>query len=566
MSKYQEIRKVAYEMDSLKMGMGWKKNDLEKLQILVESSYGKSHPGSSHLYGVVQICKDSLLKQGAYPADYYVTDICDGQAQGHDGINFSLASREMMANMIEIHGSATPFDGGIFIASCDKSVPAHLMALARLNMPSVFIPGGIMKAGEGGITLNQIGTYAALYKRGEIDTAKYECYKEKACPSQGACSFLGTAVTMQILSESLGLALPGSAAVIAESDEAKMYINKASEALINLMDKNITPKDILTREAFENAMIIHAAIGGSSNSLLHIPAIANEVGIKITAEDFDEIHKKVPYILNVRPSGKYPADHLDKIGRIPRVMMEMKKLLHLECMTVTGKTVGENIEDFEKSLENKKDIEYGDIIYSFDKPISKEGSLAVLKGNLAPMGCIIKHSGITKAQWNQVLKAVVFDCEEDAYSAVINGKINPGDAVIIRYEGPRGSGMPEMFYTTEAISSDPLLNETTALITDGRFSGATRGPAIGHVSPEAAAGGPIALIENGDVIEIDIFNRSINIIGVNSKKLSTEAIEEVLEIRKSQLIVKPIKYKKGVLGTYCAMCNSGIEGGFIKNN
>ena len=468
MSNFQKVREVAYEMDSLRMGMGWKKEDLEKKQIIIESSYGKSHPGSAHLNRVSRLCSEVILNEGGYPADYYVTDICDGQAQGHDGINYSLASREMIANMIEIHVNATAFDGGIFIASCDKSVPAHLMGMARTNIPSIFIPGGVMRAGEGGLTLNQIGTYAAMYKRNEITKEQYEEYKEKACPSYGACSFLGTAITMQLLSEALGLALPGSAAIAAASPEHEEYIKKAAETVLNLVEKNITPKDILTKEAFENAIIVHAAIGGSSNSLLHIPAIANEVGIKITAEDFDRIHRKVPYILNVRPSGKYPADCLSYIGRLPGIMLELRDYLHLDCMTVTGKTLGENLDEFEKNFV--KNDPYGDILFTVEKPINKEGSLAVLKGNLAPLGCVIKHSAIQKSQWKQRLRAVVFDCEEDAYNAVINKDIKAGDAVIIRYEGPKGTGMPEMFYTTEAISSDPELNSTVALITDASNS------------------------------------------------------------------------------------------------
>lgn len=564
MSNFQKVREVAYEMDSLRMGMGWKKKDLEKKQIIIESSYGKSHPGSAHLNKVSRLCSEVVLKEGGYPADYYVTDICDGQAQGHDGINYSLASREMIANMIEIHVNATAFDGGIFIASCDKSVPAHLMGMARTNVPSIFIPGGVMRAGEGGLTLNQIGTYAAMYKRNEITKEQYEEYKEKACPSYGACSFLGTAITMQLLSEALGLALPGSAAIVAASPEHEEYIKKAAKTVLNLVEKNITPKNILTKEAFENAIIVHAAIGGSSNSLLHIPAIANEVGIKITAEDFDRIHRKVPYILNVRPSGKYPADCLSYIGRLPGIMLELRDYLHLDCMTVTGKTVGENLDEFEKNYVNNDP--YGDILFTAKKPLNEEGSLAVLKGNLAPLGCVIKHSAIQKSQWKQRLKAVVFDCEEDAYNAVINKDIKAGDAVIIRYEGPKGTGMPEMFYTTEAISSDPELNSTVALITDGRFSGATRGPAIGHVSPEAVSGGPIAYIENGDIIEIDIENRAINIVDIDNKNLTLDEVNAILEKRILEKEIKPSKYTKGLLGNYCRNAVSGIEGAYIKTN
>ena len=569
MLKSQEIRLGAPEMDSLRLGMRWKKSDLSKTQILIESTFGKSHPGSVHLNKLVEVAIKKLTTLNASPSDYYGTDICDGQAQGHDGMNYSLVSREIIANLIEIHYGATPFDGGLFISSCDKGLPAHLVAIARLNIPAVVMPGGVMGAGPELLTLNQIGTYSAMEKRGEISKEKYDFYKENACPGCGACSFMGTAATMQTLAEALGLTLPGAALLPGSSKVLEEYTKKSSEAVLNLIEKGITAKDILTREAFENAIIIHAAIGGSTNAMLHIPAIAKQLGIEITAEDFDKIHRKVPYILNVRPSGHWPAEYIYHSGGIPFIMSKLKKYLNLNVMTVTGETLGENLEKFnsqvsyEEITQTKKNFDKDSVIYPIDKPLYEGGSVSVLKGNIAPEGCVIKHSAIPKTMWNVTLKSRVFNCEEDAFKAVIEKSIKPGDAVIIRYEGPRGSGMPEMFYTTEAIASDEELNSSVALITDGRFSGATRGPAIGHVSPEAASKGPISIVEDGDLIEIDIENRTINIVGTEDGKLSSDEIDKIISDRVKHLKDYEPRFKSGVLGLYTANATSGIKGGTI---
>lgn len=565
----QKVRSISPEMDSLRLGMGWKKEDLAKTQILIESTYGKSHPGSYHLYKLVKLAEDKIYDLGGAASDYYATDICDGQAQGHDGMNYSLASREIIADLIEIHYRATPFDGGLFISSCDKGLPAQLIAIARLDIPAVVMPGGVMKAGPNLLTLNQIGTYSAMFKRNEITEEQYEYYKENACPNCGACSFMGTASTMQVLSEALGLTLPGAALLPAGSEVLEEYVKKSAEAVLALSEKGITSKDILTKEAFENAIAVHAAIGGSTNAMLHIPAIAKQLGIKINAEDFDRIHRKVPYILNVRPSGYWPSEYVYHSGGVPAVMNEIKDYLNLDVLTVTGKTLKENLEAFnvkdyyEKFTKARKDFKKEDVIYNINAPLNEKGSVSVLKGNIAPDGCVIKHSALPKNMWNVTLRARVFDCEEDAFNAVIKKSIKPGDAVIIRYEGPRGSGMPEMFYTTEAISSDEELNSSVALITDGRFSGATRGPAVGHVSPEAASGGPIAAVQDEDIIEIDIENRKINIIGVKGVRLSEKEVESIIKNRLKDLKLPESKFKKGILALYTSNATSGIEGGTI---
>ncbi len=566
----QKVRKIAPEMDSLKRGMGWTTEDLEKMQIIVESTYGKSHPGSVHLDVVVNEAMEELTSLNIKAADYYATDICDGQAQGHDGMNYSLVSREIIADMIEIHANATGFDGGLFVASCDKGMPGNLVAMCRVNIPSVVIPGGIMNAGPNLLTLNQVGTYSAMHKRGEITTEQYDFYKENACPSCGACSFMGTAATMQVLGEALGLALQGAALLPSTSEILKEYTRKASRAVKNLVEKGIKVSDIVNRKSIENAIMVHAAIGGSTNALLHIPAIAKELDIEIRPEDFDKIHRNIPFILNVRPSGHWPANYVFYAGGVPAIMNKIKKYLHLDVMTVTGKTLGENLEEFNKEeaygkyLNSAPKMDYKEVIYDAESPISEIGAVSVLKGNLAPEGCVVKHSSLPKGMRDIKLSARAFDSEEEAFEATISGGIKPGDAIIIRYEGPRGSGMPEMFYTTEAIASDEKLNSTVALITDGRFSGATRGPAIGHVSPEASNGGPIALVKDGDIIHIDIENRGINIVGVNGQEKTKEEIETILKERKEKWTPKPPKYTKGVLGMYTSLATSGMEGGVIK--
>lgn len=568
----QRVRALAPENDPLKLGMGWTAADLEKPQIMVESTFGDSHPGSAHLNQFVEEAMRGIKDAGGRGARYYTTDICDGIAQGHDGINYSLAHRDMIANMIEIHGNSTGFDGGVFIASCDKSVPACLMGLARLDMPSIVITGGVMDAGPDLLTLEQIGAYSAMYQRGEISEEKLTYYKHNACPSCGACSFMGTASTMQIMAEALGLMLPGSALMPAVCPELKEMAYKAGLQVMELAKQGLKVSDIVTMKSFENAIMVHAAISGSTNSLLHIPAMAHELGFEIDGDTFDRMHRGAHYLLDIRPAGKWPAQFFYYAGGVPAVMEEIKSMLHLDVMTVTGKTLGENLEELKQngfyetchSYLEKWNLKPADVIRSFDNPIGTDGTVAVLRGNLAPEGSVVKHSAVPREMFQAVLKAKPFDCEEDAIAAVLSGSIHPGDAVFIRYEGPKGSGMPEMFYTTEAISSDPELGKSIALITDGRFSGASKGPAIGHVSPEAAQGGPIALVEEGDLIHIDIPARILEIIGIKGQELSAKEVEQILEERRKKLQPREPKYKKGVLKIYSEHAVSPMRGGYME--
>ena len=579
MLKSQEMRKLAPEMDPLRIGTGWKKEDLEKPQIMVESTYGDSHPGSGHLNLLVEEVRKGVAEAGGFGARYFCTDICDGESQGTDGINYSLASREMIANMIEIHANATPFDGGVYLSSCDKGMPGNLIGLARVNIPAVVVPGGTMNAGPEMLTLEQLGMYSAKFERGEIDEEKLDWAKCNACPSCGACSFIGTASTMQIMAEALGLALPGSALMPATSPDLLAYAQEAGSQAVKLAQmEHMRPSDLVTKESFENAILVHAAISGSTNCLLHIPAIAHEFGIEITGDTFDRLHRNARYLLDVRPAGRWPAECFYYAGGVPAIMEEIKDHLHLNVMTVTGKTLGENLAELRENGFYEKcsgwlakfNERYGtsitkeDIIRPYDKAIGTDGSIAVLRGNLAPEGAVIKHTACPKEMFHAVLRARPFDSEEECLDAVLKHKVQKGDAVFIRYEGPKGSGMPEMFYTSEAISSDKELGKSIALITDGRFSGASTGPVIGHCSPEAVDGGPIALVEEGDLIEIDVKERKLNIIGIAGERKSMEEIDAILKERRRNWKPREPKYKKGVLRLFSLHAASPMKGAYLE--
>lgn len=568
----QEIRKIAPEMDPLRRGMGWSTDDLSKTQIIIESTFGDSHPGSAHLDKFVNKAMDGINEAGGKGSRFYATDICDGQAQGHDGINYSLVSRDILASLIEIHANATPFDGGVFISSCDKGVPSHLMAIGRVNIPAVIVTGGVMEAGPDLLTLEQIGMYSAMYQRGEITKDKLTYYKNNACPSCGACSFMGTASTMQVMAEALGLMLPGTSLMPATCSDLEDAAKEAGHYAVKLAELNLKPRDIVTYKSFENAIMVHAAISGSTNSLLHIPAIAHEFGMDLDVSEFDKIHRNIPYLLDIRPTGKWPAQYFYYAGGVPAIMEEIKDYLHLDVLTVTGKTLGENLEDLKVNGYYEKCNEYlakvglkrEDIIRKHTNPIGSNGAIAILEGNLAPKGAVVKHSAVPKEMHKAILKARPFDSEEEAINAILTKTIKPGDAVIIRYEGPKGSGMPEMFYTTEAISSDEKLSASIALLTDGRFSGASKGPAIGHISPEAAVGGPIALVHENDLIEIDIQSRKLQVVGINGEKCRLEEVEKEFEERRKNWVPKEEKYKSGVLSIYSKNAVDPMLGGYMK--
>ena len=592
----QAVRKLAPENDPLKIGMGWKVDDLAKPQIMVESTFGDSHPGSAHLDQFVKEAVQAVNTHGGKAARYFATDMCDGIAQGHDGINYSLPHRDAIVNLVEAQANATVYDGGVFIASCDKSMPAMLMSIGRLkDLSAIVVTGGVMEAHtlpkkyvvndpacaiNDLLTLEQIGKFDAWEKTGVIPNEQLDYYKHNACPSCGACSFMGTASTMQIMAEALGLMLPGTALMPATAPELKQAAYDAGVQVMKLVAEGIKAKDIVTMKSFENAIMVHAAISGSTNATMHLPAIAHEFGFEIDADTFDRMHRGAHYLLNIRPSGDWPAQYFYYAGGVPRVMEEIKSMLHLDVMTVTGKTLGENLEDLKKNgfyehcdeiLQEKTKglgikVTREDIIHSFDNAKGTDGSIAILKGNLAPEGAVIKHTACPREMFQAVLRARPFDSEEECLDAVLHHKVEKGDAVFIRYEGPQGSGMPEMFYTSEAISSDKELGRSIALITDGRFSGASTGPVIGHCSPEAQTGGPIALVEEGDLIEIDIPARKLNIIGIKGERKSPEEIDAVLAQRRAAWKPKPRRYKRGTLRLFSEHAASPMKGAYLEYN
>ncbi len=565
--KSKEERALWAQFDALQLGSGWDELDITKPQILIEDVYGDSHPGSTHLSGISEQEKYGVLECGGYPALYHVTDVCDGCAQGHAGMNIVLASREAITDMVEVHASAIPWDGMILSSSCDKSIPAHLKAIARMNIPSIFMPGGSMRPGPNMTTSLVAGDISLRQKRkGAVTKEEIRDYKLTGCPSVGACTFLGTASTMQCMAEALGMALPGSALVPATMRDIFQYARRTGRAIMNLVEKKIDPSQILTKEAFENAIMIHSAIGGSTNATLHLPSIAREIGIEIPIELFDEINHKIPHLGNINPSGVHLTESFWFAGGIPMVQHYLKDYLHLDVMTVTGKTLGENLEDleadnfFERNLGylNNYKLSRDEVIFPVEKA-TEIGSIAVLKGNLAPKGSVVKYAACCAELQSHKGPARVYDSEEDAYQAVVQGDIQPGDIIVIRYEGPRGSGMPELLMTTEAIVCDTTLNGTVSLVTDGRFSGATRGAAIGHITPEAAVGGPLAYIKTNDIIAYDIDKRTINIVGINGKELTEEEIEQILQ-KRSEEGLKKLPERKGLFKRYTEHAKSAMEG------
>ena len=561
-------RQLWAQFDALQMGSGWDEEDIQKPQILLEDVFGDSHPGSTHLGGIMEQAKYGVFEKGGYPAQYHTTDICDGCAQGHDGMNYILASREAICDMIEVHGSVYPWDGVILSASCDKSIPAQLKAAARLDLPAIFIPGGSMRPGPDMTTSLVAGDISLRQKRKDaITPQEIRDYKITGCPSVGACTFLGTASTMQCMAEALGLTLPGAALMPATMRDIYAGARQAGRQILSLIEKDIRPHDILTREAFENAIVVHSAIGGSTNATIHLPSIARELGYDLPIELFDEINHQVPHLGNINPSGTQLTESFWFAGGVPMVQWMLRDMLDLDVMTVTGKTLGENLEDLQKDNWFDRNLGYlanygltrDQVIFPVEKAPEK-GSVAILKGNIAPEGSVLKYSACAMNQ-REVVNAVarVFNSEEDAHDAVVENKINPGEVVIIRYEGPRGCGMPEMLMTTEAIVCDERINGSVALITDGRFSGATRGAAIGHVSPEAAAGGPIAFIEEGDLISYSVENRTINLTGIHGVPCSVEEATKVLEERSKAGII-PREPRKGFYKLYTDHALSAMKG------
>jgi len=446
----------------------------------------------------------------------------------------------------------------VLISGNDKSVPAHLMAIARCNLPAIHLPGGTQLNGPDFVTSDQMWALGAAVQRGEAPREELERAQAVACPTCGACQFMGSASTGQILAEALGLALPDSALIPVPLTRHLRFARLVGKQVLKLIAEDITPRRILTREAFENAIMLHAAVGGSTNALLHLPVIAREVGIDLTLDDFDRIHRRVPVLANAKTTGRYPVEYLWYAGGVPAVMLELRDLLHLDCLTVTGRTLGENLADIERSgffaetrgyLSNMH-VARDEVLRPRANAFGPEGGVAVLRGNLAPSGAVVKYFSVPDEMHVHTGPARVFDSEDSATEALLARRVKPGDVVIIRYEGPRANGMPEMYFATAIIAADPSLNTTTAVVTDGRYSGAAKGPAVGHVSPEAAEGGPIALVEEGDLIEIHIPERRLGVVGIQGQRCSPEAVDQVLRQRRANWNAPPARHTSGILSLF----------------
>lgn len=565
----QRLRQVNFQGDALRLGMNWTEDDLRKPQVLVESAYGMGHPGTFHFRSLIEEVSNGVFEAGGKPGEFVVSDICDGVVQATDGMSYSLVSRDIIAAMVEIHALGHPHDGMVVISGNDKSVPAHLMAIARCDLPAVLVPGGTQLNAPDYVTSDEMWPMGAAVKRGELDEDELELAQRGACPTCGACQFMGSASTGQVLAEALGLALPGSALVPQPLTKLLRYARAAGKQVVRLIAEDLTPRRILTREAFENAIVVHAAIGGSTNALLHLPVIAREAGIEVTIDDFDRIHRKVPVLANVKSTGRYPVELFWYAGGVPALMLQLRDMLHLDCLTVTGKTLGENLEEIEGSkffmrerlgyLKNFS-VHPDEIIRPRDDPFGSEGGIAILRGNIAPGGAIVKAFSIPKEMHVHTGPARVFEDEPDAIDALIKRKIAPGDVMVIRYEGPRANGMPEMYFAASLLAADPTLSSTTAMVTDGRYSGAMKGPCIGHVTPEALGGGPIALVEENDLIELNVPERRLAVVGVEGQPRSEDEMTEILAQRQAQWAPRSPRHRRGILSLYSQVASGASHG------
>lgn len=536
---------------SLFNALGMTKEEMERPLVGIVCSYNEIVPGHMNLDKIAQAVKMGVAMAGGTPVMFPAIAVCDGIAMGHIGMKYSLVTRDLIADSTEAMATAHQFDALVMIPNCDKNVPGLLMAAARVNVPTVFVSGGPMLAGhvKGHKTslssmFEAVGSYSAGTMTAE-DVNEFEC---KACPTCGSCSGMYTANSMNCLTEALGMGLPGNGTIPAVYSERLKLAKHAGMAVMDMYRKNIRPRDIITKEAIINALTVDMALGCSTNSMLHIPAIAHEIGFDFDISYANEISAKTPNLCHLAPAGPTYMEDLNEAGGVYAVMNELKSagLLNEDCMTVTGKTIGEAVD----GVANKNP----EVIRTLDNPYSKTGGLAVLKGNLAPDGSVVKRSAVVPEMMVHEGPARVFDCEEDAIAAIKGGKIVPGDVVVIRYEGPKGGpGMREMLNPTSAIAGMGL-GSSVALITDGRFSGASRGASIGHVSPEAAVGGPIALVEEGDIIKIDINNTTITL----------DVPDDVLAQRKAAWKPRTPKVTTGYLARYAAMVTSGNHGAILE--
>jgi dihydroxy-acid dehydratase len=520
---------------ALLKSLGLDNEDIAKPFIGIANSYNTVVPGHIHLRTLGEAVKEGILAAGGTPFEFNTIAVCDGIAMGHEGMRFSLPSREIIADSVEIMLQAHRFDGLVMISNCDKVTPGMLMAAARVNIPAILLTGGPMQAGRHKgkkVSYSAVPEALGQVVAGKMSEQDLNQLEDVACPGCGSCSGMFTANTMACLSEALGISLPYCGTTLATSANKVRLARQTGKKILQLVEQNRKPSDILTLEAFRNAISVDMALGGSTNTVLHLPAIAKEAGVNLPLSMFDEIGRKVPHICSMIPSGTYAIEDLDAAGGVPAVMNQIQTLLNLDVPTVSGKTVAENIKN--------ATVLDTDVIHPLTAPVHAEGGIAILTGNLAPKGAVIKSAAVSPKMLKHTGPAKVYDSEKEAITAIRTKQIQSGDVVVIRYEGPRGGpGMPEMLIPTATIAGMGL-SESVALITDGRFSGATRGGSIGHVAPEAFEGGPIAILQNGDSITIDIPNRVLKV------NLSEEEIKARLDAWKPR---KP-KFSKGILSRY----------------
>jgi len=534
--------------------MGLTDNDLAKPFVGVCHTGNEATPCNIHLPGLAQKAKDGVKDGGATPREFSTIAVSDGIAMGHEGMKSSLVSREVIADSIELMVRAHQYDALVGIAGCDKSLPGTMMAMARLNIPSVFVYGGTIMPGMlDGKELTVVDVYEAVgsYDAGKISLEELKNIEDTACPNAGSCGGMFTANTMASISEALGIALPGSASPPAEDDRREKIVYETGKACTQLLELNIKPRDILTFESFENAITMLNAVGGSTNGILHLLALANEARIELSYDDFERIRKKTPHIADMKPGGGYVMNSLDKIGGIPLIMKKLldNNLIHGNALTVTGKTIEENIRQYKVSSISDQQI-----VREIENPLHGVGTAVILKGTLAPEGAVIKTAGVEMTKFTG--KARVFDSEESAFDSVAKGEINEGDVLVIRYEGPKGGpGMREMLATTAALVGQGL-GRKVAMITDGRFSGGTRGFMVGHVAPEAFVGGPIALVKDGDEISINIEDNSVNL----------HVSEEELKQRSTEWRMPKPNYTSGALAKYAFLVGSAAQGAITDPN
>ena len=536
---------------SLFNALGMTEEEMNKPLVGIVSSYNEIVPGHMNLDKIVEAVKLGVAMGGGTPVVFPAIAVCDGIAMGHVGMKYSLVTRDLIADSTECMAMAHQFDALVMVPNCDKNVPGLLMAAARLNIPTVFVSGGPMLAGhvKGCKTsLSSMFEAVGAYAAGKMTEEDVKEYENKTCPTCGSCSGMYTANSMNCLTEVLGMGLRGNGTIPAVYSERIKLAKHAGMQVMEMLRRNIRPRDIMTKEAFMNALTMDMALGCSTNSMLHLPAIAHEAGVELNVDIANEISARTPNLCHLAPAGHTYIEDLNEAGGIYAVMNEISKkgLLNLDCMTVTGKTVGENIKD----CVNKNPH----VIRPIDNPYSQTGGIAILKGNLAPDSGVVKRSAVAPEMLKHEGPARVFDCEEDAIAAIKGGRIVDGDVVVIRYEGPKGGpGMREMLNPTSAIAGMGL-GSTVALITDGRFSGASRGASIGHVSPEAAVGGPIALVEEGDIISIDIDNHQLNVL----------VSDEEMAARKAKWQPREPKVTTGYLARYASLVTSGDKGAILQ--